>query len=229
MEILIALILTLAITLAIAKVIATHWKPVLGTLAVLLVIGGIINRFAPEKPTQAVALASTTTPAAPVIQETDEDKRLRQVGEQAKQEQAAAIARANEAARLAAETERKRLIAANPEAERKRLEDARARRLDASEAAKLTTIKWHIGGFGSVMVVDRVVIKNEGKRPVANIVIECDLSSRSGVPISSVRFTIREVVQPGKSGTFRDLSAGFIDQQTGNASCGVRDATYIGG
>jgi hypothetical protein len=207
MEVFIALLLALAIITIFVKFVGAYWRQIAGALGVLFVVAIIGNAIAPEKPltTATVTVASATTPA-PAI---DHDAVRR----------ADALA---SAARLAAYEASKQPVMTDAQWQKTRMKTA-------DEAAKLEAMNWHIGGFGSVMVVDRVTIKNEGQKPIARIVIECEMSSKSGVPISRLTFTVHEIVKPGKSGTFRNISAGFIDQQTGNASCGVKDATYISG
>jgi hypothetical protein len=80
---------------------------------------------------------------------------------------------------------------------------------------------WHKGGFGSVMVLNKVTIKNTRKIAIADFRITCDTSGPSGTILSSPSTTLYERIEAGKTRTFRDVNLGFIHSQSARASCRV--------
>lgn len=83
--------------------------------------------------------------------------------------------------------------------------------------------KWSKGGFGSVMVMDSLTIKNNNPYPVKDLTISCKLTAESGTSIGSPQKKLLRRVEPNKKIVERDFSIGFINSQAANAGCYISD------
>ena len=92
------------------------------------------------------------------------------------------------------------------------------------ELASKVTIKdfrWGTGGFGSVLVLSKIVIENKNAEPVKDFEIECIHRGPSGTVIDRNTKTLFEIVPANKSITLHDINMGFINSQAATSSCGI--------
>lgn len=93
-------------------------------------------------------------------------------------------------------------------------------------AAKASTVlvdfDWGKFAGGSLMKAD-FTIRNGGAVAVKDIEITCQHSGASGTRIDSNKRTIYEVIQPGKTRTFKDFDMGFIHSQAVSSGCSITD------
>lgn len=89
---------------------------------------------------------------------------------------------------------------------------------------KVVKMSWHLGGFNTVFILDKIVIKNEGKE-VRNFTIACVTEGKSETAINVVTKRIYDVLPAGKTKTFKNINMGFVSDQSARASCvaGERD------
>jgi hypothetical protein len=74
------------------------------------------------------------------------------------------------------------------------------------------------GGFGAVLIAN-FDLKNLADRPVKDVEINCNVLSESGTLLNQISFTVYRRVLPNRTVAVRDLSAGFISQQTDTVTC----------
>lgn len=84
---------------------------------------------------------------------------------------------------------------------------------------ELTDFDWRQGGFGSVVIVSRAVIKNTGTVPIKDFKIACIMKAPSGTVLAAPSATVYDVVKPGQMRTFKDVNLGFTHSQAKSASC----------
>ena len=97
---------------------------------------------------------------------------------------------------------------------------------EAISAVKLDKWDWHKGGFDSIMMLN-AKIKNEGKRDVKDIEIECTHSSNSGTRIDSNKKVVYELVKAGKSVNIKEFNMGFVHSQATSTSCRITDLVLL--
>lgn len=79
--------------------------------------------------------------------------------------------------------------------------------------------KFSKGGYGTVAILDRIVLKNVGDAVAVDPVFTCYFYAKSYAALGTKSTTAYVIIQPGKSVTIRNLNLGFIDQQTHKAGC----------
>ena len=99
-------------------------------------------------------------------------------------------------------------------------------REEAQNNLSLEKFSWYKGGFDSVMMIN-ATIKNNGKRDVKDITIECIHSSNSGTRIDSNKKTVFELVKAGGSKRIKDFSMGFIHSQAASSNCSITDFVLL--
>ena len=97
---------------------------------------------------------------------------------------------------------------------------------EALNAIKLDKWDWHKGGFDSIMMLN-AKIKNEGKRDVKDIEIECTHSSNSGTRIDSNKKIVYELIKAGKSVSIKEFNMGFVHSQATSTSCRITDLVLL--
>ncbi len=91
---------------------------------------------------------------------------------------------------------------------------ARARYADhPEEALKITDFNWSKGGFGSIMIIDRLVVQNDASFPIKDFVIKCTHQAHSGTVMDFNSRLVYEIVPAGKTKLFREINMGFIHSQ----------------
>lgn len=88
----------------------------------------------------------------------------------------------------------------------------------------IKNVRWHKGGFGSVMVAD-FTIENQSDQYIKDIQITCFAYGKSETLIDRNCRTIYENIPPKKTKTFRKINMGFIHSQTASVSCRIDDWT----
>lgn len=96
----------------------------------------------------------------------------------------------------------------------------------ALSGLKLKELSWTKGGFDSTMMLS-VIVQNNGKSDVKDIVIECRHSSPSGTKIDSNKKTIYEVFPAGEDKKIDDFNMGFIHEQATTTNCSILKATLM--
>lgn len=90
---------------------------------------------------------------------------------------------------------------------------------DHPEAAiSIANMRWHKGGFGSVMIAD-FTLENVSTLALRDFEIECEVRGNSGTVIGTERVTVFDTLGPQTTRTFRDVSVGFIHSQAQRAHC----------
>lgn len=99
----------------------------------------------------------------------------------------------------------------------------------ATESAKETALRlvsidfnWSKGGFGSVMIVDFVIL-NPSNYAIKDLEVTCTHFANSGTRIDSNSRTIYEVVPAKGKKIVKDFNMGFIHSQATKTSCKVLD------
>ncbi len=87
---------------------------------------------------------------------------------------------------------------------------------------EIKNLRWTKAGFDNLMQVT-VTFMNNGKVDVKDVELTCDHFSNSGTHIDSNTRVIYEVIQAGKSRTFKDFDMGFIHSQAIKTRCSVTD------
>jgi hypothetical protein len=86
---------------------------------------------------------------------------------------------------------------------------------------KVARLDWHRGGFGTVAIIDRLVIENDNAIPVHDVQLSCVTRAPSGTDLDSLSPIIYRVFPAGKKTTATDLNLGLINQQAQSLWCSV--------
>jgi hypothetical protein len=97
---------------------------------------------------------------------------------------------------------------------------------EALSALEIKKMEWYKGGFENIMLVN-ATIKNNGKRNVKDIQLECVHSANSGTKIDSNKQVIYETIPAGKSLSIKKFNMGFINSQAAFTGCNIIDAVVI--
>lgn len=105
---------------------------------------------------------------------------------------------------------------------------ARARYRDnPEEALEIKDMDWSKGGFGSVMIIDRLTIRNDAPFNIKDFVLLCVHQGPSGTDMDRNTRTVYEIVPAGGEKTVREIHMGFIHSQVATSRCEIRDAVAI--
>jgi hypothetical protein len=88
---------------------------------------------------------------------------------------------------------------------------------------ELLNFNWSKGGFGTVMLLN-ATIKNTSTVAIKDLTIKCVHFAPSGTNIDSNTQTLYELIGPGKTRRFRNISMGFILSQASQSSCKIINA-----
>lgn len=103
--------------------------------------------------------------------------------------------------------------------------DARARYADDPEdALEITNFDWNKGGFGSIMIIDRLTVRNDAPFAIKDFVVKCIHQGPSGTDMDSNTRKVYEIVPAGESKTVRDINMGFIHSQATTSRCEISAA-----
>jgi hypothetical protein len=103
--------------------------------------------------------------------------------------------------------------------------DARARYSDhPEEALSIGNWHWTKSGFGSVMIIDRMTIRNDAPFAIKDFTLKCVHQGPSGTEMDSNTRRVYDIVPADGSKTVRDMNMGFINSQVVTSSCEITDA-----
>lgn len=103
--------------------------------------------------------------------------------------------------------------------------DARARYADnPEEALEITNFDWSKGGFGSIMIVDRLTLRNDAPFPIKDFVLTCVHQGPSGTDMDSNSRRVYEIVPAQGTKTVREINMGFIHSQATTSECEITGA-----
>lgn len=102
---------------------------------------------------------------------------------------------------------------------------ARARYADnPEEALEITDFDWSKGGFGSIMIIDRLSVRNDAPFPIKDFVVKCVHQGPSGTEMDRNSRRVYEIIPAGKTKTVRELNMGFIHSQAATSRCEITGA-----
>jgi hypothetical protein len=102
---------------------------------------------------------------------------------------------------------------------------ARGRYEDHPEEALLVKdFNWQAGGFGSVMEITSLTIRNDAPFAIKDFKLHCVHSGNSGTQIDENTRVQFEIVPANSERTFRNINMGFISSQVASSSCEITDA-----
>lgn len=95
------------------------------------------------------------------------------------------------------------------------------------DALTLGKVSWNKGGFGSVMMINRVTISNDAPFDIKDFTLECRHFAPSGSEIDKNTRTIFQIVPANGETTIREFNMGFISSQAESTSCAVTKAKAV--
>lgn len=102
---------------------------------------------------------------------------------------------------------------------------ARARYADSpEEALEITNFNWSKGGFGSIMIIDRLTVRNNAPFPIKDFVLKCVHQGPSGTDMDRNSRVVYEIVPPESTTTVREINMGFIHSQVTTSNCEIAGA-----
>lgn len=93
-----------------------------------------------------------------------------------------------------------------------------------SDALKVVDFSWSAGGFGSIMIIDRLVVSNDAPFPIKDFTLHCVHQGHSGTDIDENTRTIFEIVPANGKKTLRNVNMGFIQSQVATSNCEITAA-----
>lgn len=84
---------------------------------------------------------------------------------------------------------------------------------------------WRKGGFDDVAFIT-ATLKNNSDKPIKDVALACTFIAKSGTILGYGSGTIFDVIPPGKTKKFPELSVGFIHSQAASANCQVDKADW---
>ncbi len=94
-------------------------------------------------------------------------------------------------------------------------------------AIHIVSYEWGAGGRGLPAILRQITLENKGGLAYKNIRIEAELFSADGVPLGSLRATIGDVLMPGETKTFRNVSFGIMHAALERSSLRVVGADNV--
>lgn len=106
--------------------------------------------------------------------------------------------------------------------------EARARYEDhPAEALTIEDFDWGTGGFGSIMEISRLTVKNDAPFAIKDFKLHCVHQGNSGTDMDRNTRVLFEVVPASSKKTFRDINMGFISSQAKTSNCEIRSAVKV--
>lgn len=78
-----------------------------------------------------------------------------------------------------------------------------------------------VGGFGTVLIIEQIQIKNIGVHEVHDFTLRCDVFGNSGTKLGSVSTILYERLRASKILTVKKLNMGLIHSQSSKVRCYV--------
>ena len=95
---------------------------------------------------------------------------------------------------------------------------------EPEEALEIADWHWSSGGFGSIMIIDRMKITNAAPFAIKDFVVKCTHQGPSGTDMDSNSRRVYDVVPANGSKTVREVNMGFINSQATTSRCEITDA-----
>lgn len=93
------------------------------------------------------------------------------------------------------------------------------------EALTIKDFDWAKGGFGSIMEISRLKIRNDAPFAIKDLVLRCVHQGNSGTDMDRNTRTIFEIVPANDEKTIRGINMGFISSQAVTSECEITSAT----
>lgn len=97
---------------------------------------------------------------------------------------------------------------------------------DPHRQVYIDNFKWHLGGFGTVMIAS-FRLSNKLAFPVKDIDVSCDVAGASGTGLGTVSKTIYQTVAAGKTRHIKEFNFGLVHSQSQRAGCRVTGVTPV--
>ena len=95
---------------------------------------------------------------------------------------------------------------------------------EPEEALEIADWHWSSGGFGSIMIIDRMKITNAAPFAIKDFVVKCTHQGPSGTDMDSNTRRVYDVIPANGSKTVREINMGFINSQATTSRCEITDA-----
>jgi hypothetical protein len=92
------------------------------------------------------------------------------------------------------------------------------------EALEIGDFAWSKGGFGSIMLIDRMTVKNEAPFAIKDFVVKCTHQGPSGTDMDSNTRRVYDIVPANGTKTVREINMGFIHSQVATTNCEITKA-----
>jgi hypothetical protein len=93
---------------------------------------------------------------------------------------------------------------------------------------EVADFQWSLQGFGNVMILNSVTVKNKSSVAWRDLAIVCEVFGKSGTKVGSTLRVIFDVVPAAGKKKFRDVNMGFVSDQAANANCTIPSAAHNG-
>lgn len=193
--------------------------------------GAFVMMLFSVPPTETGSAAASSKPSAPVSFADAQQLEKKNAAEIAKLKQEVASVPASDAdENLRIYTRLVELAPTNTDLIGKKSEyeakvAARARYADnPEEALTIADLDWSKGGFGSIMMIDRLIVRNDAPFPIKDFVVKCVHQGPSGTDMDSNKREVYEIVPAGKTKTVREINMGFIHSQATTSRCEISGA-----
>lgn len=95
------------------------------------------------------------------------------------------------------------------------------------EALTIEDFDWNAGGFGSIMEISRLTVRNDAPFPIKDFELRCVHQGNSGTDMDRNTRTVFEIVPANGKKTVRDINMGFISSQVKTSRCEIESAVAI--
>lgn len=95
------------------------------------------------------------------------------------------------------------------------------------EALTIQDFDWNKSGFGSIMEISRLKIRNDASFAVKDFTLRCVHQGNSGTDIDGNTRTLYEIVPANGAKTFRAINMGFISSQAATTNCSITSARKV--
>jgi len=99
---------------------------------------------------------------------------------------------------------------------------ARAPAAAPEHTAEIVNFTWRRGGFGTVVILSQITIKNLGADELKDFRIVCNMTAPSGTAVGTASTRLYEVLKPGQTRTFRDVNLGAVHSQATGGACHLK-------
>lgn len=96
------------------------------------------------------------------------------------------------------------------------------------EALSIVDWNWNTGGFGSIMEISKLTVRNDAPFAIKDFKLHCIHSGNSGTEINKNTRVQFELIPANSERTFRNINMGFISSQAASSSCEITHAVKAG-